>query len=48
MNLTATQLGVHAAKAALNSASVSPEKIDHVVFGKLQIFAGVQLSNRLI
>jgi acetyl-CoA acetyltransferase family protein len=30
---TATDLGVHAAKAALESAGVEPARVDHVVFG---------------
>ncbi len=33
--LSATDLGVHAAKAALLSAKLSPHKIDHVVFGNV-------------
>lgn len=33
MHLTPTALGEHVARAALDSASVSPEHIDHVVFG---------------
>lgn len=31
--MTATDLGVHAARAALDSAGVAPDRIDHVVFG---------------
>lgn len=33
--LSATDLGVHAAQAALKAASVSPQQIDHVVFGNV-------------
>lgn len=33
MNLTAAELGEHVAKAALISASVKPDQIDHVIFG---------------
>ena len=34
-DLTATDLGVHAAKAALAQSGVSPERVDHVVFGNV-------------
>src|ERR1700694_4817208 len=34
-DLTATDLGVHAAKAALAQARVSPEDVGHVVFGNV-------------
>jgi acetyl-CoA acetyltransferase family protein len=33
--LTATQLGVAAAKGALDRATVSPDRVDHVVFGNV-------------
>jgi acetyl-CoA acyltransferase 2 len=32
---TATDLGVHAAKSALESAGVGPDRVDHVVFGNV-------------
>ncbi|GEJ57825.1 acetyl-CoA C-acyltransferase [Anaeromyxobacter diazotrophicus] len=34
-DLSATDLGVHAAQAALAQAGVSPERVDHVVFGNV-------------
>jgi acetyl-CoA acyltransferase 2 len=34
-NLSATKLGVYASKAALETASISPKLIDHVVFGNV-------------
>lgn len=34
-HLSATELGAHAAKAALASISLSPELIDHVIFGNV-------------
>jgi len=34
-DLTATDLGVHAANAALAQSGVSPERVDHVVFGNV-------------
>src|SRR5512141_3063392 len=34
-DLSATELGVHAAKAALAQAGVSPEHVGHVVFGNV-------------
>lgn len=34
-HLSATDLGVHAAKAALVSANLSPKLIDHVIFGNV-------------
>jgi acetyl-CoA acyltransferase 2 len=33
--ISATDLGVHAAKAAINKAGVKPDNIDHVVFGNV-------------
>lgn len=33
--LTATELGTHAAKAALTAAGASPEDVDHVIFGNV-------------
>src|SRR4051812_32702835 len=39
-DVSATELGVYAAKAAIAQAGVKPEDIDHVVFGKV-----VQTSN---
>src|SRR5690349_13547956 len=33
--VTATQLGIAAAKGALDRAKVSPEAVDHVVFGNV-------------
>ena len=32
-DFSATQLGVHAARAALQAANVSPDVVDHVIFG---------------
>src|SRR5919109_1951452 len=32
-DFSATQLGVHAARAALQAANVSPDAVDHVIFG---------------
>ncbi|SDH17071.1 acetyl-CoA C-acetyltransferase [Alteribacillus persepolensis] len=34
--ITATELGVHAAKGAIEKADISAEDIDHVVFGNVQ------------
>ena len=34
-DLSATDLGVHAARAALAQAGISPERVDHVVFGNV-------------
>lgn len=34
-DLSATDLGVHASQAALAQAGVSPERVDHVVFGNV-------------
>ena len=34
-DLSATDLGVHAAGAALTQAGISPERVDHVVFGNV-------------
>ena len=34
--LSATELGVHAAKAALAQSGLEPSEIDHVVFGNVQ------------
>jgi acetyl-CoA acyltransferase 2 len=33
--ISATELGVHAAKAAINQAGIKPEDINHVVFGNV-------------
>ena len=41
--LTATQLGVHTAKAALSAAGVAPEDVDHVIYGNV-----LQTSNDAI
>ncbi len=35
-NITATELGVIAAKEAIKKANISPDQIDHVVFGNVQ------------
>ncbi|WP_363549461.1 acetyl-CoA C-acetyltransferase [Caldifermentibacillus hisashii] len=35
-DVTATELGVHAAKEAVKKANIQPEEIDHVVFGNVQ------------
>jgi acetyl-CoA acetyltransferase family protein len=35
-DLSATDLAVHAAKAAISQSRVSPEEIDHVIFGNVQ------------
>jgi acetyl-CoA acyltransferase 2 len=35
-DITATELGVHAAKAAIRKANIRPEDIGHVVFGNVQ------------
>lgn len=42
-DLTATDLAVHSAKAALSKASVSPDDIDHVIYGNV-----LQTSNDAI
>lgn len=34
-DLTPTQLGIHASRAALEQSKISPEKIDHVIFGNV-------------
>src|SRR5258707_7811202 len=39
-DLSATDLAVHAAKAALAQAKVSPEDVDHVVFGNVMQTSG--------
>lgn len=41
-NHTATDLGEISAKAALKSASVKPEVVDHVIFGKFFICQNFQ------
>lgn len=38
MHLSALELGETVAKAALTSASIKPDQIDHIVFGKFYIF----------
>lgn len=35
-DITATELGVHAAKEAIKRAGISPEEIDEVIFGNVQ------------